>query len=83
MYCLCVNVYYTLPPGVNPITVNKYFHININTSMHLLQINIWYTKAKQKAQCQKLFQSILLNTSKSQVLQTKISHHGSINFQKI
>jgi hypothetical protein len=24
MYCLCVNVYVLLPPGDNPIAVNKY-----------------------------------------------------------
>jgi hypothetical protein len=24
VYCLCVNVYLQLPPGVNPIAVNKY-----------------------------------------------------------
>jgi len=23
VYCLCVNVYLKLPPGVNPVTINK------------------------------------------------------------
>ena len=25
VYCLCVNVYLQLPPGLNPITVNKIY----------------------------------------------------------
>jgi len=28
MYCLCVNVYLLMPPGVNPIAVNKIYHIS-------------------------------------------------------
>ena len=27
VYCLCVNVYLQLPPGVNPIAVNKYIKL--------------------------------------------------------
>ena len=27
VYCLCVNVYLKLPPGLNPIAVNKYTKI--------------------------------------------------------
>ena len=27
VYCLCVNVYLHLPPGLNPIAVNKYINI--------------------------------------------------------
>ena len=42
MYCLCVNVYCTvLPPGVNPIAVNKYINIKININIKTnIKINI-------------------------------------------
>jgi len=26
VYCLCVNVHLKLPPGLNPIVVNKIYH---------------------------------------------------------
>ena len=29
MYCLCVNVHCTLPPGDNPIAVNKYIKVTL------------------------------------------------------
>jgi len=35
VYCLCVNVYLQLPPGLNPIAVNKIYEISI-----ILQPNI-------------------------------------------
>jgi hypothetical protein len=47
VYCLCVNVTVLLPPGVNPITVNKYisyhimsYHIIYNISYHVISHHI-------------------------------------------
>jgi hypothetical protein len=42
VYCLCVNVYCTvpLPPGVNPTAVNKYININIQKSLWSNQISL-------------------------------------------
>ena len=37
VYCFCVNVYVLLPPGVNPIAVNKYtisYHIISHSMYH-------------------------------------------------
>ena len=41
VYCLCVNVYCTvlLPPGVNPISVNKYISYHI-VSYHIISYHI-------------------------------------------
>jgi hypothetical protein len=37
VYWLCVNVYCTVPPGVNPIAVNEIYHILCNVILILIR----------------------------------------------
>ena len=58
MYCLCVNVYCTLPPGDNPITVNKYIIYQISEKLNDMSLVTkphlslsWRQKFPLKFQC--------------------------------